>query len=509
MSCLTRRDLSGSRAAGTGPATDGDVPAEVSRGRSSGCTSREGPNRRGNAGTRISGAVVMQKRREPDLGNGEGRKPEPSTGSHQAGPARKEDPGAEELATMEAVVARENMLRAWRQVERNKGAAGVDGLEVKDALAHLRGHWEGIKASLLEGNYEPQNVRRVDIPKEGGGTRMLGVPTVTDRLIQQAVLQILTPVFDPDFSRSSYGFRPGRSAHEAVQAAKEHIRAGHDWVVDLDLSKFFDRVHHDILMSRVEKRVRDKRLLKLIRGWLTAGMMQDGVVQERGEGTPQGGPISPLLANIMLDDLDKRLEATGHRFCRYADDCNVYVRSKRAGERVMTWMRRYLEGKLRLLVNEEKSAVDRPENRKFLGFSFQRGRKVKVRVAGKSWVRFKEKVRNLTQRSRGCSLKAMISRLNVYLIGWRGYFRLAELPGEMEEADAWIRRRLRCFVLRQWKRPRTRACELHRLGAHEAWTMAGSSKGVWCLSKTKAAHSGLKNEFFTGLGLASLAEAHA
>jgi len=401
------------------------------------------------------------------------------------------------------------MQRAWQQVRRNKGSAGVDGMTIEAAAPWLREHWQSVKADVLSGRYVPQPVRRVDIPKPDGSKRMLGVPTVLDRLLQQAIAQVLQPVFDPTFSESSYGFRPGRSAHQAVKAAKGYIADGRDWVVDMDLSKFFDRVNHDILMSRLARKVQDKRVLKLIRGWLESGMMCSGVVTSRQEGTPQGGPLSPLLANILLDELDKRLERAGHRFCRYADDCNVYVRSRRAGERVMRWMRRFLEEELKLKVNEAKSAVARPEDRKFLGFTFYRGkRKVKVQAAKASWHRFKQRVRQLTARRQGISLESMIGKLNRYLQGWIGYYRISETPQEMRQADAWIRRRLRCFLLRQWKRPKTRAAKLHQLGGRDTWQII-SSKGLWRLSRTKATNSGLKNAFFREKGLVSLGDAYA
>ena len=382
-------------------------------------------------------------------------------------------------------------------------------MTIEAAAPWLREHWQSVKADVLSERYVPQAVRRVDIPKPDGSKRMLGVPTVLDRLLQQAIAQVLQPVFDPTFSESSYGFRPGRSAHQAVKVAKGYIADGRDWVVDLDLSEFFDRVNHDILMSRLAKKVQDKRVLKLIRSWLESGMMSSGVVTSRKEGTPQGGPLSPLLANILLDGLDKRLESAGHRFCRYADDCNVYVRSRRAGERVMGWMRRFLEEELKLKVNDTKSAVAHPEDRKFLGFTFYRGkRKVKVQAAKASWHRFKQRVRQLTARRQGISLESMISKLNRYLQGWIGYYRLSETPQEMRQADAWIRRRLRCFLLRQWKRPKTRAAKLHQLGGRDTWQII-SSKGLWRLSRTKATNSGLKNAFFREKGLVSLGDAYA
>ena len=448
----------------------------------------------------------MQKQRELELETDAGRQSVDGDRSHQA-PVATEDCTVHDGISLEEMLSTDNMKRAWKQVKRNKGAAGVDGLSIDAAIPYLREHWEAIKASVLAGEYTPQPVRRVDIPKPGGGERMLGVPTVLDRLLQQAMAQLLTPVFDPTFSPSSYGFRPGRSAHQAVRAAREHISRGYDWVVDLDLSKFFDRINHDILMGKLAQRVHDRRLLKLIRSWLTCGMLVDGVKQRRHEGTPQGGPLSPLLANILLDGLDKRLEAAGHHFCRYCDDCNIYVRSKRAGERVMNWMRQYLEGELKLKVNDAKSAVARPEQRSFLGFTFERGkRKVKVKIAGESWDRFQGRVRRTTARGQGCSLEGMIDRLNRYLRGWSGYFRLAETRSMMQQVDAWIRELLRCFILKQWKRPKARANALRKLGGKESWGVI-SSKGLWRLSKSKAVHSGLNNAYFRDRGLYELSTA--
>jgi RNA-directed DNA polymerase len=448
----------------------------------------------------------MQKQQQLETAQQTGRKSERSAVSHQASMAAKES-SIHEGVSLEQMLSSESMKRAWKQVKRNKGAAGIDGMTIEQAKPYLQQHWEEIRESLLEGDYHPQPVRRVDIPKPGGGERMLGVPTVLDRLLQQAMAQLLTPVFDPTFSESSYGFRPKRSAHQAVRAAREYISQGRNWVVDLDLSKFFDRVNHDILMSKIVRRVHDKRLLKLISSWLTAGIMSNGIKQARTEGTPQGGPLSPLLANILLDGMDKRLEEAGHNFCRYADDCNVYVQSERAGQRVMTWMREYLEDSLKLKVNETKSAVDRPEKRSFLGFTFERGkRKVKTRIAKKSWERFQGRVRTTTKRGQGCSLESVIQRLNRYLQGWKGYYRLAETRSTMQQIDAWIRRRLRCFILKQWKRPKTRANELRKLGGKESWSII-SSKGLWRLSKSRATHSGLNNKFFKERGLYTLSEA--
>jgi group II intron reverse transcriptase/maturase len=333
---------------------------------------------------------------------------------------------------------------------------------------------------------------------------MLGVPTVLDRVIQQAIVIVLTPVLDPTFSASSYGFRPKKSAHDAVRQARGFVRDGHRWVVDLDLSKFFDRVNHDVLMERLARRIDDKRLLRLIRRYLEAGMMSEGVVTEREEGTPQGGPLSPLLANVLLDEWDKQLEARGHKFCRYADDCNIYVKSKRAGERVMSWCVAFLEGRLRLKVNAEKSAVDRPWNRKFLGLTVTHGREPKIRIARASRDRFEDRVRVITSRRRGISIERMVRELNRYLQGWFGYFRLSETPSVLEELDGWIRRRLRCFLLKQWRPGRGRRRALERLGVLDAFMISGSRKGPWRLSKTQAVHAGLDQIWFDTLGLFNL-----
>ncbi len=404
------------------------------------------------------------------------------------------------------VLRRETLNRAWMQVRANKGALGVDGVTIDDFLAWMREHKESVLAALRDGSYRPSPVRRVDIPKPGGGTRMLGVPTVLDRVIQQAIVIVLTPILDPTFSSSSYGFRPKKSAHDAVRQAREFVREGHRWVVDLDLSKFFDRVNHDILMGRLARRITDKRLLRLIRRYLQVGMMSHGVVTEREEGTPQGGPLSPLLANVLLDDWDQQLEVRGHKFCRYADDCNIYVKSKRAGERVMSWCVAFLEGRLRLKVNADKSAVDRPWNRKFLGLSVTNGKQPKVRIAPQSRQRFEDRVREITSRRRGISIERMVRELNRYLQGWFGYFRLSETPSVLEDLDGWIRRRLRCFLLKQWKPGRGRRKALTRLGAPDPWLISGSRKGPWRLSKTKAVHMGLDTSYFTKLGLFNLTE---
>lgn len=427
-------------------------------------------------------------------------------GVSQAVPALKNGTETTGSSLFDEVLRRETLNRAWMQVRANKGAPGVDGVTIDDFLAWMREHKESVLAALRDGSYRPSPVRRVDIPKPGGGTRMLGVPTVLDRVIQQAIVIVLTPIIDPTFSSSSYGFRPKKSAHDAVRQAREFVREGHRWVVDLDLSKFFDRVNHDILMERLARRITDKRLLRLIRRYLQAGMMSNGVVTEREEGTPQGGPLSPLLANVLLDDWDKQLEVRGHKFCRYADDCNIYVKSKRAGERVMSWCMAFLEGRLRLKVNADKSAVDRPWNRKFLGLSVTNGKQPKVRIAPQSRQRFEDRVRAITSRRRGIPIERMVRELNRYLQGWFGYFRLSETPSVLEDLDGWIRRRLRCFLLKQWKPGRGRRKALTRLGAPDPWMISGSRKGPWRLSKTKAVHMGLDTSYFTKLGLFNLTE---
>src|SRR4051794_23967163 len=411
---------------------------------------------------------------------------------------------------MEVVCDGENLRSAWRRVRRNQGGPGVDGMSIDDAKDYLREHWPGIRSQLLDGTYQPQPVKRVEIPKPDGGIRKLGVPCVVDRLIQQAVLQVLQERWDPTFSEHSYGFRPGRSAHQAVAQAQRYVAEGYN-VVDLDLEKFFDRVNHDCLMARVAVRISDKRVLKLIRAFLKAGVMEDGLVLPVDEGTPQGGPLSPLLSNIMLDDLDKELARRSHRFCRYADDCNIYVRSIRAGERVMASVSRFLTQKLRLKVNETKSAVARPEERKFLGFSISNDGSER-RIAPKALDKFKERVREMTSRTRGLSLSQIIEELTPYLVGWRGYFGFCQTPRVLTNLEAWIRRRLRSYLWRQWGNGRNRFKELRRRGVSKfrAAVAAGSPTGFWRMSGHPAVQSALRNHHFDSLGLPRLyVPAHA
>jgi len=409
--------------------------------------------------------------------------------------------------SMEAIVERANLKKALAQVKRNKGASGIDGMSVDALAAYLKEHWPTIREQLLDGTYEPQPVRRVEIPKATGGTRPLGIPTALDRFIQQAVMQVLQADWDPTFSEASFGFRPGRSAHQAVARAQVLIASGHGTVVDIDLEKFFDRVNHDILMGLVAKRVSDKRILKLIRGFLTAGVLADGLVGPTEEGTPQGGPLSPLLSNLMLDVLDKELEKRGHHFVRYADDCNIYVRSQRAGERVMASIEQFLAKRLKLKVNKAKSAVAKPRVRKFLGFSFTGGREPRRRIAPQAIARLKAKVRELTRRTGGQSPSQVAKELSRYLIGWRGYFGFCETPSVLRALDQWIRRRLRAIVWKQWKHGRTRYAELRRrgVGRNLAAQTAGSPHGPWRLSNSPALTIALSNASLVSLGVASLA----
>jgi len=409
--------------------------------------------------------------------------------------------------SLEAVVERENLKNALAQVKRNKGAAGVDGMTVGELPAYLKEHWLTIHAQLLDGTYKPQPVRRVEIPKASGGLRPLGIPTALDRFIQQAVMQVLQADWDGTFSEASFGFRPSRSAHQAVERAQAYIASGHAFVVDIDLEKFFDRVNHDILMGLAAKRVTDKRLLKLIRAFLNAGVMEGGLVSSTDEGTPQGGPLSPLLSNLMLDVLDKELEKRGHRFVRYADDCNIYVRSQKAGERVLAGIEKFLEKHLKLKINKAKSAVAKPSARKFLGFSFTGGTEPRRRIAPQALTRFKAKVRELTRRTCGRSLAQIVKELSVYLKGWRGYFGFCQTPSVLRALDEWTRRRLRAIAWKQWKRGSTRFDELRRRGVGRdlAARTVGNPHGPWRLANSPALTIAMPIAFFRALGLASVA----
>src|SRR5215469_15179517 len=417
-----------------------------------------------------------------------------------AKPAPESPASTEQL--MEEVCDRENLVRAWKRVRQNKGSPGVDGMTISDARGYLREHWPGIRSQLLEGTYQPQPVERVEIPKPDGGVRKLGVPCVVDRLIQQALLQVLQEQWDPTFSRHSYGFRPGRSAHQAVAQAQRYVAAGCSVVVDLDLEKFFDRVNHDRLMARVAVRVTDKRVLKLIRAFLKSGVMEDGLVSPVDEGTPQGGPLSPLLSNLVLDDLDQELDRRGHRFCRYADDCNIYVRSRRAGERVMASVSRFLTDRLRLKVNEAKSAVARPGERKFLGFSIANDGSER-RIAPNALAKFKARIREITRRTRGKSLPQIVEELRSYLIGWRSYFGFCQTPRVLISLEAWIRRRLRMYLWRQWKNGPNRFTELRRRGIAMflSAVAAGSPTGCFLMSGQLGVQKALRNHVFDSLGL--------
>jgi len=407
---------------------------------------------------------------------------------------------------MEEVCERENLIEALRQVKANKGSAGADGMTVGQLTDYLKQHWPTIREQLLSGTYKPKPVRRVEIPKPDGGVRKLGIPTVLDRLVQQAVMQVLQRRWDPTFSEHSYGFRPKRSAHQAVAKAQEYMASGHRWVVDLDLEKFFDRVNHDRLMAAMARRVTDKRVLRLIGAFLKVGVLENGLVSPAEEGTPQGGPLSPLLSNIVLDELDRELERRGHCLVRYADDCNIYVRSRRAGQRVMVSITRFITRRLKLKVNQAKSAVARPEARKFLGFSFTNHKDVQRRIAPKALLRCKQKIRKLTRRTRGISIAQMSKELTAYLRGWKGYFGFCQTPSVLEDLDHWIRRRLRSMIWKQWKRGRRRYEQLRRRGVRPdlAACTAGSPHGPWRLARSPALSIAFPVAYFDSLGLPRL-----
>lgn len=410
--------------------------------------------------------------------------------------------------TLEKVLCRENMWRAYHRVVSNQGAPGIDGVTVDDLKPLLQARWEAIRKELLDGTYQPAPVRKVEIPKPNGGTRTLGIPTTLDRLIQQALYQALQAWYDVTFSDHSFGFRLGRGTHDAVERAREHVAAGHRWVVDMDLEKFFDRVNHDILMSRLARRIQDKRILRLIRRYLQAGMMEGGLVSPRTEGAPQGGPLSPLLSNILLDELDKELERRGHRFVRYADDCNIYVQSERAGQRVLTSVERFLKDRLRLTINRGKSAVDRPWKRKFLGYTFTTHFQPKLKVAPQAVKRLKTRLRGLLRKARGRNLGQTIQSLRPLLLGWTSYFRKAEVRLTFEALDQWLRRKLRAILWRQWKRPRTRARELMRRGLarDRARQSAVNGHGPWWNAGASHMNHAVSTRHFRQLGLMSLLE---
>lgn len=440
----------------------------------------------------------------PLEGTGEARRVRRSEEARTAA-HRNERSGASDL--MERVCERPNLQAALKRVRKNKGSPGIDGMTVDELADHLRGHWPELREQLLAGTYQPSEVKEQLIPKSGGGVRKLGIPTVLDRFIQQALLQVLQPMFDPGFSEHSHGFRPGRRAHDAIVEAQRYIQDGRRWVVDVDLEQFFDRVNHDVLMGKLAKRIGDRRMLGLIRRYLNAGILANGVAVDRHEGTPQGGPLSPLLANVLLDDVDKELEKRGHAFVRYADDCNVYVRSKRAGERVMGLLRR-LYTRLRLRVNESKSAVDRAWNRKLLGYSFwvARGRMVKRRVARKALVAMKERIRIITKRTRGRSIEQVVKDMRSYLVGWKAYFRLADTPRVFRELDEWIRHRLRAIHLKHWKRGRTIYRELRNRGLSEAGARRVAANGRrWWRNSGMLIHVAFPIRYFDELGIPRLA----
>jgi RNA-directed DNA polymerase len=420
---------------------------------------------------------------------------------------RKDDQQGDEERLLERILDEDNLNLAYGKVKANKGSHGVDGMTVDELLLHLKRHGKELRQSILKGVYEPHPVRRVEIPKPDGGVRLLGIPTVVDRVIQQAIAQELTKIFDPGFSENSYGFRPGKSAHQAVIAARKHIEQGYSWTVDIDLEKFFDKVNHKKLMSLVGRKVKDKRVLKLISRYLESGIMMNGVKVKSEEGTPQGGPLSPLLANIMLDDLDKELEKRGHKACRYADDCNIYVRSRKAGERVMEGISHFIENVLKLKINRKKSAVDRPRKRKFLGFSFYKYKgKVRNYIPQKPIQRFKTKVREITARSNGTSIETRQQRLNWLITGWVNYFRIADMKGIVTELDMWIRRRIRMCYWKQWKKARARRDNLVKLGIPngKAWEYANTRKGCWRIAGSYILDKSLTNKYLEDEGFLTL-----
>lgn len=443
---------------------------------------------------------------------GQGETPEASLEGVEVSAVKQpgESPVSKETL-MEEILSRDNLKRALQRVKANGGSPGVDKMTVQELAPYLKQNWETIKEQLLRAEYQPKPVRRVEIPKPDGGVRLLGIPCVLDRWIQQSVLQVLQGYWDKNFSEASYGFRPGRSAHQAVAKAQEHIGRGYGWVVDIDLAKFFERVNHDRLMAKIAERVKDKRVLKLIRAFLNSGVMKNGLVSATHEGTPQGGPLSPWLSNVVLDELDQELTRRGHRHVRYADDCNIYVRSQKAGERVMVSITHFITKRLKLKVNEAKSAVDKPENRKFLGFTFSNGgyrRGPRRKIAPKAVKRFKDRVRAITSRTGGKNLKQVVVALRPYLLGWVQYFGFAESKQDFESLDKWLRRKLRCMLWKQWRTAKTRYRELVRAGvrSYTAWVTTKSGHGPWRMSHSPAVQQALPARFFASLELPSLTE---
>jgi RNA-directed DNA polymerase len=458
-------------------------------------------------GVRVSLNTEMQKfLPEKTVTPSPGQNPRVTADSAEVSAASVTWTNAEPDTLMERVLAPANLKRAYQRVVSNKGAPGADGMTVAELADYVKQYWPTLKARLLAGEYHPQGVRAVDIPKPKGGTRQLGIPNVVDRLIQQALLQQLTPIFDPLFSDTSYGFRPGRSAHQAIKTARNHVVAGHRWCVELDLEKFFDRVNHDILMAHVQRHVEDKRVLKLIRRYLEAGVMSGGIVSQRQEGTPQGGPLSPLLSNILLNELDRELEQRGHRFVRYADDANIYVRSHRAGERVMDSVERFLIQRLKLTLNRDKSQVAGSWMCDFLGYGMSWHQQPRFRVATLSLRRLRDRLKELLRAARGRKMATVIERINPVLRGWAGYFKLTQGKRAMETLDGWVRHKLRCVVWRQWKRPSTRARNLMRLGLDEARAhkSASNGRGPWWNSGASHLNQVLPKKLWDRLGLVSI-----
>lgn len=458
-------------------------------------------------GVEVSLNIEMQKfLPEKTVTPSPGQNPRVTADSAQVSAASVTWTNAEPDTLMERVLAPANFRRAYQRVVSNKGAPGADGMTVDQLAGYVKQYWPTLKTRLLAGEYHPQGVRAVDIPKPKGGTRQLGIPSVVDRLIQQALLQQLTPIFDPLFSDYSYGFRPGRSAHQAIETARAHVAAGHRWCVELDLEKFFDRVNHDVLMACIEPQVEDKRVLRLIRRYLEAGVMSGGIASRRQEGTPQGGPLSPLLSNILLNELDRELTRRGHRFVRYADDANIYVRSQRAGARVMAGVERFLSQRLKLTLNREKSRVAGSWMCDYLGYGMSWHRQPRLRVATMSLGRLRDRLRMLLRHARGCKMATVIERINPVLRGWAGYFKLSQSKRPLEEIDGWVRHKLRCVVWRQWKRPSTRARNLMRLGLGEAraWKSAVNGRGPWWNSGAPHMNQALPKKLWDRLGLVSL-----